>query len=336
MFVSRLVVPTSDAFVGRSPSASRAYTAGIIVLALAYGFALASLPLEGFQDRSNYLTYAETAPLILFGYLQDGWLSVLANEPAWLAINAGLSLWLPPETIVRVLIFVSATTVAYTILRLGPQHFLWLLLFLLVPNVIKNYVIHLRQGIAIAVFMLGWQSSSRFWRAAFFAAAPLIHASYFFVLLLLALSRLTREFKFAADLRFLSFLISGLGTALTLGVLAQAVGARQAEVYEFTMDQISGVGFVFWFFILLIFMIDRREFLTRHSFAVGAIVFYLSSYFFVEVSGRIFESAILVVLLAGLDLRGWRRGIFVGAILSFSCASWIVRLSQPALGFGIE
>jgi len=55
----------------------------------------------------------------------------------------------------------------------------------------------------------------------------------------------------------------------------------------------------------------------------------------IEVTARIFESGLLLVLLAGLSLTGWRRLTYLSAVLAFGGLSWILRVGQPAMGFGI-
>jgi hypothetical protein len=317
----------------RRRSHPRVYTAAIFVLAVSYGLALASLPVDIFQDRSNYLDYVQSAPLLLLQYLGEGWLVFFTNEPLFLLLNAALGLGLEPPAVVRTLIFFSATTLAFTVLRTGPRHFIWLLLILVFPSVIKNYIIHLRQGLAISVFMIGWQMSGRYKRLALIAAAPFFHASFFFVLLLLGLTYFGRKLKLAADLRGLTYIFVGLAAAVSLGVVAQLLGARQGEEYEFAAAEISGLGFVFWLAVACIFATGNKAFQQREAFAMGSIIFYLCAYFFVEVSARIFESAMVAVLLAGLTLNGWRRHIYCAAIAFFAGMSWVLRLGQPLLGF---
>lgn len=323
----------SALLIGRMTATPRIYLTCVVLLALGYGLALAGLPVDAFQDRANYLSYAQSSPLLLVGYLQDGWLSFFTNEPLWLLLNASLGFWLEPPTVLRTLILFSSTVLAYTVLRNGPKHFVWLLLILLFPSVIKNYVIHLRQGVGISVFMLGWQLSGRFKRSAVIGVTPFLHASFFFVLLLLTLTFLARKFRLAADLRSMAYVFVGLVTAVSLGVVAQIMGARQGDEYKFAAEEISGLGFVFWLAVAGIFALGGREFQRRQAFALGAIIFYLCSYFFIELSARIFESAMVLVLLAGLTLPGWKRQLYCAAIVFFSVVSWVLRMDQPLLGF---
>lgn len=305
------------------------------ILAIIYGGILAGLPLEVFSDRANYLVHAENAQDILARYWETGPLVMLANEPVWLLINTALATWLPPENVLRLLIFVPASLVAWLVLRHDSRQFVWLLLILLFPVVNKNFIVHLRQGVAIAVFLAGWMAPRRPIRWALFAAAPFIHASFFIVLALMAVAHATRFLRLAADIRTLLFVAMGIAAGSGIGFLAAQLGARQALQYEFSMTDVSGLGFLFWALVFLVWCFQGRDFLRRHAFEAGVIVFYLGTYFSIEVTARIFESALPVVLLAGLALTGWRRLVFLILLLSYGGLQWILRVGQPGLGFGI-
>lgn len=305
-----------------------------LCMAVAYGFVLSQLPDVHFSDFRNYLVYAESSWLIALDYADGGLLRILSNEPVWLLINAGLGLFLDPETVVRTIIFFGATSVAWLILRHYPQHFIWLILFLFLPQVIKNYLIHLRQGAAIAVFLWGWFAVNRTSRWLLMGLTPFIHASFFFILALLALTWLLRSIRFASDLKTVTYVAAGIAVGLGLGVLAELLGARQGTHYEFKRTDVSGLGFLLWVMILGIMLSAGKTWLREHAFEIGVVTFYLVTYWLIEVTARIFESGMMVVLLAGLTLRGWRRQAFLGIVLGAGALAWVLRIGQPALGFG--
>ncbi len=307
-----------------------------LTLALAYGGILASLPLEVFKDRANYLIYAENSWEILIRYWELSPLVGLSNEPLWLLINAGLASVLSPEAALQIIIFSSAVVVAYQILCREPRNFVWLIILLLMPQVIKNHIIQLRQGVAIAVFLTGWFTNRTLLRWLLIGTAPLIHASFFFVLVLLCLAKFSRRLRLAADLRSILFAGTGLGVGVGLVRFASFLGARQAEQYAFTKTEVSGLGFVFWSMVFVLMCFQGRSFMRKYIFEFGSILFYLSTYFVIEVTARIFESAILLVFLVGLQLTGWRRFAFLLAIIIFECTQWSIRSDQSWLGFGMQ
>lgn len=315
------------------PSAS--YRLFCITFSLAYGFALSQIPGYDFKDWANYIIFAEASELILLGFLSGGLVEMLANEPLWLLLNIGLALFLEPDTVVRTIIFGSAFTVSWLVLRQHPHHAWWLLIFLLLPVVVKNHLIHIRQGAAIALFLAGWFCSGRLSRALLMGLSPFVHASFFFVLMILVLARLFRQLRLGPDLRTIAFIGAGIAVGLGLFWVAYMLGARQALQYQFAMTYVSGLGFVFWSTVVLLMFMQGRAFLRERAFETGTLLFYLATYFLIEVTARIFESSLLLVLLAGLAMTGWRLAVFRGVMLFYGGMSWLMRFSQPALGFGI-
>ena len=304
-------------------------TGFVIVIALVYASALAGLPLMNFMDRLNYLTYARASLQILRSYAERGWNVVLANEPLWLVVNILLGRVISPENVLRTIIFVPAFVVSYLALRSNPRNMIWVILFLVVPQVLKNHITHLRQGLAIAVFLAGWFSRRRFPRLAFFAMTPFIHAGFFFTLGLLALTHVMRRLRLAADLRLIAFVSLGILTGVGLPWLAPYVGARQFQQYAFAPDDISGLAFLFWGGILALMLLQPRKYLREHAFEIGAILFYLALYPFAEISARVFENTTLLVMLAGLGLREPNRSLFLTCILAYAALTWGQRLLGP-------
>lgn len=295
-----------------------------VLVSMAYATILASLPLRAFQDRENYLAYAENSLLILARHAVEGPLTLLVNEPLWLLFNSGIASVLSPEETLRVIILVPAFMVAYRLLQAHPRQWIWLLVFLLLPQMMKNHVIHLRQGLAVAVFLWAWFSERRWVRLGLMSVTPFLHASFFLVLSIYGVSRVMTRMRFAADLHGISYILGSLVAGLSVGVLASSLGARQAAEYEFGMGDISGLGFVFWFFITVLYITQGKRFISNHAFAFGGVVFYLVTYPLIEVAARFFESMIPFVLLAGLGLSKWRRNVFIFSICLYGGAQWVV------------
>ena len=95
----------------------------------------------------------------------------------------------------------------------------------------------------------------------------------------------------------------------------------------------SGVGFLFWGAMLIILLLQGRQFIHKYSVAIGILIFYLASYFFTPIAGRVFESGVLLVLLAVLATTGWRRIMALTVLLAFNMALMLMQYSQPLMGF---
>lgn len=306
-----------------------------LLFALIYGTVLASLPLEAFLDRASYLTYAAESHQILARNWERSFLAVLSNEPLWLFSNIALHAIMPTEWVLRTIIFVPACTVAYLVIKQDPRQAIWLVLFLLMAQVLKNHIIHLRQGYALALFLAGWFAQQKRVSWPLMLGSAFVHTSFVFVLVIFAAVNLAKYFRLSPYLQVSAGIILGAIIGAALPHIAAAVGARQAGEYEFNAASISGLGFVYWGSILLLFLSSGRAFVTTRAFALAATGFYLSTYFQIEVTARIFESTILLVLLAGLDLQGWRRLSFLAATVCYAALQYIQRAGLPYLGWGI-
>ena len=92
-------------------------------------------------------------------YKTWGFLPLLANEPLWLMINASLAFFLSPETVLRSTYIHSSNGNCLDCFIKNPKNFVWLIIVLVYPSIVKNHIVHLRQGVAIAIFILGWFSN---------------------------------------------------------------------------------------------------------------------------------------------------------------------------------
>lgn len=320
----------------RRNGGSVAHSVAVTTMAVAYGASLSTLPNLAFKDWANYLVYGEHSWARLLAFADEGVLQLLANEPVWLLLNAALATQLGPEQVARTMIFIPGTVVALLVLKSHPRQFVWLLVVLFLPMVVKNHLIHIRQGAAISVFLMGWFSQRRTARVVLFGIAPFIHISFVFVVALLFVVTVARRLRLSVGLRALFFLGAGLTISLTSLWVGALVGARQTDTYEGVAGDVSGLGFLFWAGVLGVMYLEGRRFLWVHKFETGAIVFYLSAYWLLEVAARIFENVAVLVLIAGLRMTGLRRLLFLLLVVAFGVLQWSLQADQPLLGFGID
>lgn len=310
-----------------------AYRILILLISSAYAYTLASQPVEEFVDRANYLLYAGDSSAIFDRYLSQGIITLSFNEPIWLLYNAGLSFFLTPEGVIVTTIFLASFATAYLILKVSPAHFLLLTLFLLLPQVLKNNIIHLRQGLAIAVFLMGWFSVRPATRYFFFLMACFIHSSFVVIVFLYFLNAFYNRFRFSSDLRTIIAASIGLLIGIFGVWVAGLVGARQANEYTGDSAAVSGIGFIFWALVAIVFALQGRAFIRRNSLELSIIVFYLSTYFFLPVTARVFESGLLLVLISALQLTSYRKFMFISLFFFYFAIQWGSRLFLPGFGW---
>lgn len=303
--------------------------------ALLYAFFLANLPLLGFVDRINYLEYAQYSELILASYAMGGQFSLLANEPLWLLANVGLATFLTSEYVLRAVIGVPAFVVSYTVLRKNPLHAGWLVFILFSPQIIKNHIIHLRQGVAISVFLLGYYSERKWMRYPLILMTGLIHSSFFVINSIGVASWISGKSRLSAALRIALLLSVFVVIGAMIDVLAKGMGARQGTQYAEASLAVSGLGFLVWGIVFLLMISSKKDFLVANIFPLAILAFYLAAYFVSPVSGRIFESGLLLVLLACLSLSGWRRQVFLVIFVSHALFFYVTNFARPAFGWGI-
>lgn len=306
-----------------------------VVFALFYAAILAQLPIDIFKDRANYITYANYSDIIFLRYSAAGLFSLLANEPLWLLININLARFMYPENALRAIIFVPAFLVAWQLLKRNPQHAIWMVIFLLAPQVVKNHIIHLRQGLALSVFLLGYFARPKWLRFGLMLMAGFIHASFLFIWVIGTAVWASDALRLAPRLRAAILILCFIMIGALIGFVAGGFGARQAIVYENADLDISGIGFIFWAIIFLLFSSAGASFLRNNMFPFSVLAFYLAIYFITPVSGRIFESGMFLVFLSGLTLPHWRRHVFLWSFILLSAAQYMMRLDQPWLGWGI-
>jgi len=308
-----------------------------VVLAFLYAYALAFiLPLDVFKDRIHYLDYAARPSEAVTEYLGQGIGHFLFNEPLFLVLNYLLSVFLLPGQVLQVLIFSFSFLFAFCVLQYDKRLLFWLLLVLLLPQVLKNYVMQLRQGYAVSIFMCGWLLFEGRRRWMVLALAPLMHASFFIVFAFLAVYRVLLLLGVRHWLVLLLMGLAAFFSTFLIVEVASLLGARQGERYAGAAISVSGSAFLFWSLVLVLFLCRGR--LRQEQFGVPAmfVAVYLGLYFTSPLAGRIFESVLPLVLLAGFSLKGGWFRIFCLLFLFYFSWHYYSVSDQFLFGFGAD
>ncbi|NNG45155.1 hypothetical protein HJP15_19910 [Pseudoalteromonas sp. NEC-BIFX-2020_002] len=306
-----------------------------VFFASIYALMLSSLPVnETIVDRINYIYYAEKSHVIFARYQSKGLFSVLFNEPLWLIVNIVLSSIGDPTFIIKVIVFSSSFTVAYFVLTTNPKGFLFLLLLLLFPQVIGKFIVHIRQGFAISIFILGIMSGNERVRFFLIICTPFIHSSFFFIVFFAALCSQLQTSKLGEDVSSVVAVFISLLLGSSILVVGTFLGARQVSEDSVTTSA-SGFGFVFWSAILVLYYLAGKDFIRRYIFSISCIVLYLATYFFTVYTARIFESGLIFAVLAALNLSPMRRLMAYSLFVFLFLISIFGRLGRPLLGFGL-
>lgn len=310
------------------------YTYLCFFVALIFSFLLSSLQVDIYIDRVNYLVYANDSIGIFARNLLGGFSEVLFNEPLWLFINIALSTALSPENIVRVIIFVSTFIVFYLVLKnVEPKYFILALLILLLPQVLKNNIIHLRQGAAISCFLIGWFAHGTNKRYLFYIFAALIHSSFIIIIAGIVGVNIVLFLRLSYGVRNVIFTLVGFFVAFFGLYLAEILGARQGDSYKAEEVSVSGFAFIYWSGFFVLITLQGKGFLLKHVYSVFFIFLYLCTYFFLPVTARVFESVILLVLLSIIDFKGQYKYLGIIYFLMYFFALWVMRIDEPGFGW---
>lgn len=312
-----------------------------VIIATVYAFFLTSLPIDAFLDRINYFIYARSSYFIQSFYI-NSYISYLSNEPLWLSMNVQLYRIFDEETIVRAFIFLPAFVTAFLISSKGRLNLLFLFLLLAVPGVIQNYIVHIRQGVALSVFLLGYFSQQREIRYSLILLSPFIHSAFFAISAIFFVQEIFQKFDrvnfwkraaalIAAGAGLLLFLELFVSSA-TLQMLTQSF--RQLDEYRNINSEISGAGFVLWMMILLLLVSDGLNFVEENLFSIMSLLFYLSIYFVVPFAGRIIECVIVPIFFAGMMLSKWKKWAFVGLIFVQTATFYVLNAGSNWFGWG--
>lgn len=317
---------------------------GLLALsALLYAMYLAMLPIDGFIDRDNYLQYVQNSGFLLSSNLGESYLYLFSNEPLWLLINQIVGYFLSPEDGVRVLIFFGASVFYFAS---GKEIFgrrndlmrLWLVFLFVVfsPQILKNFVIHLRQGVALAVFFLFAGTDKTLKRNVFAALLTAqIHSSFYFLFFILGSLYFFDRFGFSKRKSMVATCVAILILAPLASLGSIFFEARQGLLVDDSIVA-SGAAFVFWsvaitvlFFSLLKNKTDCDDW--RFCFSFCAILLYLSLYYSFTYSGRIFESCLPLVVISLLTLPYSRLKFLLVMLSGLFVYQWSPLLSGDSI-----
>lgn len=321
------IIPSHESTIGKK------YILFSLVFSFFYAYILAGLPIDGFVDRDNYLNYVSNSGLIFFGNLSQGLLDFLLNEPIWLIINMVLGFLFDPEFALRVIIFISAFVFSFHMLRArrGDLFYIFFAIVIcLLPQVMKNYVVHLRQGVAIAFVAFMMYSSTGLARRTYIILAPFVHSSYFFLLPNIFISWIAKEklkFRKNSFLFFLGYFLIACFIVLVFVNVLSFTSARQVETLEqVSGDRRSGVAVLFWAIIFYLFASSGDEFRRNNFFSISSIAVYIMLYFFFDPIARVFESALPFILFSGYELKSKKRWVFFLLIFVLFFFQWLFPL----------
>ena len=277
------------------------------------------VPVFGYSDRQNYLYIAEYPLNILLGYLENyGLYFAFFNEPIWYLINFILSNFLSPEFVVRVIVFISSFTFAYYLLTRQKRYFWLLIITLLSPQFTKHYLEHLRQGLAISVFLLGWNPLGFKQSKLLMIVSCFIHTTFMFIVPVYFLYQRLSSSRVSVGVSIGLSLLIFILPMLALNYLTSVLPFRQIAEYQSFESGGSGFGLLFYLSIAIVLMKKSSKFIAN-NISVFLVLFYCIAYFYSPVAARILESGLVFIVIAALQLPASKQMI-IGSLFMVSSA----------------
>lgn len=259
-------------------------------------------------------------------------LSIIFQEPLYLITVYTLSIFFSVESVALILVGTSSLLSLSAIFRAKPELLPLIMLIFLLPQFMGKYIVHIRQGVAIALFLTSYFYFNKSLLKSCFIAG-LMHISFFIVLPILLIMKLTPKGKNA------SFIISIFLAIFSLFLFSQDLfielafylDLRQAKNYSFVSENVSGLGFMYWIAIYTVFFFQKNAYESR-TFSMNIIGLYCASYFFINFLSRLLESFLPLIFI---ELKFLNTYICYLALIFYLLISWQGRLQLPLYGFGL-
>lgn len=256
--------------------------------------------------------------------------SIIFKEPLYLIVTYILAIFFSVESIALIFIGVSAFLSLTSIFKARPELLPIIIIVFLLPQFMGKFIIHIRQGAAIAIFLTSYYYFNRSLLTSSFISG-LMHVSFFIAIPLLIAAKLTSN---RALLSLIMSIIIFLAATLffydgRISEIVSYLNLRQINSYSFTSENVSGLGFLFWFYMYTLLFLKKKP-SEISIFSMNIIAFYCASYFWVNFISRFIESFYPIIFM---EIKSINNTLLYLSLLFYFAVSWLPRLDQQLLGF---
>ncbi len=271
---------------------------------------LFSINASQITDRFNYQDNITNGDFLYGLAINSGFPFILFTEPLFKFIYyLFFVLNIDPQFAIKFIIFIMITATFYILNKKTNISLFWIILIVLSPTVIVNYVMTIRQGFATVLFLIVLYYTKGNFKNLFLSIIPLFHYSFFIVLPIYFYSAKNNRNNNPYKIIILVIIYSALTSILILK-LTSLLNLAYFENYIDDSKFKFGFGLIFWFFILILFISEGKQFLQKNLFETLCIAFYVGSVSFFNPFSRILQAVSIIILISGFGLTGWRRQSF--------------------------
>ena len=270
---------------------------------------------EEIKDRVRYLKLFENLEDFIIGtYLNEGIISTIFNDSLFFLICYILGFFFTPKNGLRLIIFISSFLISNTIIKNSKGGFFYNLIFLINPYLTLCLILNIRQALALSIFVFSFYTFRGFKRNLFFIFSCLNHTSYFLIIFLNWISLFLIKIKSSIFERsiLLSMALTIFSTSFFM--LSTLIPARQLKEFANLGSDGSGIGFIAWLIILILFILNEKNILKKNhsfNFSIVSIILFLSSYFFLNFSFRVLIGTLPIIMISTKYLPKFQRQIIL-------------------------
>ncbi len=252
-------------------------------------------------DDENYVEYGVRAEESIEQISVSEPVFFLLSEPGYKVLNYFISKTVGEYWYFPVFIFISFSLLSISIYRISDRPLLSLFVFLLFMPIIKNWYIHLRQGLALSVFLFALSLSSRK-RYLLFIFSSLIHTSFFVSIGSYIYGYLTERLGVDRFTRVILFFFLAATFAWLLEDVLRAIGYVTARREYKDVGQLASFKVYITYIVISVgfFMSSKKNFGMMTQFLYG-LSLYITMGFSVPYSARVFENYLPLAALSITD-----------------------------------
>lgn len=291
---------------------------------------------KSFIDYGNYFNFAEHSSSIIGEYRSYNIIRFITNEPLWLYIVFLLNFLFDSESTLKILVcFISFLTI-YNLSKIDKIDIFSLIIILISPLLVKNFLVHIRQGFAISIFIFALNINNKYIKYFLIFLIPFIHSSFFILYFIIAVCYFGKIFNINIILNTAIVSLISILLAYNIALISNYLDARQSEYYDFSSLEMSGFAFIYWTsFLFIILLLNKKKTFIAYC-ATGIISFYISSYWFTNITSRVFESGLILILIYFVSLNERQKTRLFLIFLLSSLYTWAVQFSLPGWGFVVS
>jgi len=311
-----------------------------IFIALLYAYVILYLPVLTSKDSASYYVYANIAMEELFRAFESGVISGLLREPVWLLLISFVSYifaW-NHDYVLFSISFFSSFMAAYSSLgRIkGGASAVVMLLLLTSSFFIGNFVTHLREGVALAIFLIGLNAKNSIIKNILLSITPFIHVVFFIILSMYYFSMLLSKLKVSKFIVFFLAVTGMIIMSVVVNYFLEGSSFRQASAENAVSG--SGVGFLYWLVYLLVIssiyiFYKKRSFTVISLMSLFVLMFYLMNYYYFYAAARVLEVGLFFVAISAANSGHVEKYFFIAYVSLFVSVGWLLRLSEYNLGY---